>query len=65
MTEGKAFRAILGAVLFLATSFGSVSDIQAQAETPETTEGDLLTSLFATIFASPNAKQIGLPLALR
>jgi phospholipid transport system substrate-binding protein len=37
----------------------------AQAETPKTTEGDLLTSLFATIFASPNAKQIGLLLALR
>jgi phospholipid transport system substrate-binding protein len=41
----------------------------AQAETTgpktETTEGDLLTSLFATIFASPNAKQIGLLLALR
>jgi len=37
----------------------------AQAETPKTTEGDLLTSLFAPIFASPNAKQIGRLLALR
>ena len=37
----------------------------ARAETPKTTEGDLLTSLFATIFASPNANQIGLLLAFR
>ena len=39
----------------------------AQAETSdgETAEGDLLTSLIATIFASPNANQIGLLLALR
>ena len=37
----------------------------AQAETPESTEDDLLTSLFATIFASPNAKQFGILLALR
>jgi phospholipid transport system substrate-binding protein len=39
----------------------------AQAETSdgETAEGDLLTSLIATIFASPNAKRIGLLLALR
>lgn len=37
----------------------------AQAETPETPEGDFLTSLFASILASPNASQIGLLLALR
>jgi phospholipid transport system substrate-binding protein len=39
----------------------------AQAETPgaETPEGDLMTSLFASILASPNANRIGLLLALR
>ena len=37
----------------------------AQAETPETPEVDLLSSLFASILASPNANQIGLLLALR
>lgn len=39
----------------------------AQAEIPgtETTEDDLMTSLFASILASPNANHIGLLLALR
>ena len=38
---------------------------QAKAVKVETTEGDLMSSLFASILASPNANQIGLLLALR
>ena len=38
---------------------------QAKAVRTETPEGDLLSSLFASILASPNANQIGLLLALR
>ncbi|MHA1153360.1 MAG: MlaC/ttg2D family ABC transporter substrate-binding protein [Alphaproteobacteria bacterium] len=40
--------------------------VQAKAAQVETTtEGDLLTSLFASILSSPNARQIGLLMALR
>ena len=38
---------------------------QAKAAKLETTEGDLMSSLFASILASPNANKIGLLLALR
>ncbi len=38
---------------------------QAKAAQAETTGGDLLSSLFASILASPNANRIGILLALR
>ena len=71
LTQRREFAAVInrqgldGLLEILRQKLASKAKAAKSTVVVETAGGDLLTSLFATIFASPDAKRIGLLLALR